>query len=137
MYPFKKAQIAHLKVDKVSIEISSGYTDFADVFSLKLTIKLSEHTDINNHVIKLVHDRQLSYDLIYNLGPIELKTLKAYIKNNLANSFIRLFKFLTRALILFDKKPDKSLRLYVKYQDLNNLIIKNRYLLSLVKESLN
>ena len=67
---------------------------------------------------------------------MELETLKAYIKNNLANRFIRPSKSLAGALILFDKKPDGSLRLYVDYQGLNNLTIKNWYPLPLVGELL-
>ena len=68
---------------------------------------------------------------------MELETLKVYIKNNLVNGFIRLSKFLTRALIFFNKKSDNNIRLYIDYQDLNNLIIKNRYPLSFVGKSLN
>ncbi len=59
-----------------------------------------------------------------------------YIKNNLANDFIRPSKSPTRAPIIFNKKPDKSLQLCVDYQDLNNLIIKNHYPLPLVGELL-
>ena len=62
--------------------------------------------------------------------------LKAYTANNLANGFIKPFKSPTGVLILFNKKLDGSLRLYIEYWSLNNLIIKNRYPLSLVKESL-
>ena len=40
------------------------------------------------------------------------------------------------ALILFVRKPNGSLWLCVDYQGLNNLIIKNRYLFSLIGESL-
>ena len=48
--PFlKKVQIVYLKVDKVFIEIISKYIDFIDVFLLKLTVKLPEHININNH----------------------------------------------------------------------------------------
>ncbi len=68
---------------------------------------------------------------------MELKTLKAYIKNNLANIFIKPSKSLAGAPIFFDKKPDGSLRLYVDYQGLNNLTIKNWYPLLLVGNSLN
>ncbi len=67
---------------------------------------------------------------------MELETLKAYIKNNLANRFIMPSKSPVGAPILFDKKPDNSLRLCVDYQGLNNLTIKNRYPLSSVGESL-
>ncbi len=113
------------------------YTDFADVFSPKLVAVLLEHTRINDHAIELVNDRQSPYSPIYSLRPVELETLKAYIKNNLANGFIKTPKSSTEASILFDKKQDSSLKLCVDYWDLNNLTIKNWYLLPLVKESLN
>ena len=67
---------------------------------------------------------------------MELETLKTYIKNNLANNFIRSFKFPAGVPIFFNKKLDDSLRLYIDYWGLNNLIIKNWYLLSLVGKSL-
>ncbi len=67
---------------------------------------------------------------------MELETLKAYINNNLTSGFIWPSKSPAGAPILFDKKPDGSLRLYVDYQGLNNLTIKDWYLLPLVGESL-
>ncbi len=136
MYPSRRAQIAHLKVDEAPTKVPSEYADFADVFSPKIAAELSEHTGINDHAIELVDNWQPLYGLIYSLGPIELETLKAYIENNLANGFIWPSKSPAGAPILFDKKPDSSLRLYVDYRGLNNLTIKNQYLLSLVGESL-
>ncbi len=136
MHPSKRVQIAHLKADEAPTKVPSKYADFADVFSPKLTAELPEHTEINNHAIESVDDQKPLYGPIYNLGPMELETLKAYIKNNLASGFIRPFKSPAGAPILFDKKLDGSLRLSVDYQDLNNLTIKNWYSLFLVKESL-
>ncbi len=136
MYPSRKAQIAHLKADEALSEVFDEYANFADVFSPKLTIKLPKHTEINDYAIELVDDWQPSYGPIYSLKPVELETLKAYIKNNLASGFIRPSKSPIGALILFDKKPDSSLRLCVDYQGLNNLTIKNWYPLPLVGESL-
>lgn len=80
---------------------------------------------INNHNIKLVDHWQPPYGFIESLSPIELKILKNYIKNCLANSFIRSFKSPAKAPILFNKKLDRSLRLYINYQDFNTLRIKN------------
>ncbi len=137
MHPSRGAQIAHLKADEALSKVPSKYADFGDIFFLKLAVKLPKYTEINDYTIELVDDRQPPYGLIYSLGPVELETLKAYIKNNLANSFIRPSKSPAGAPILFDKKPDGSLRLYVNYRGLNNLIIKNWYPLSLVKKSLN
>ncbi len=136
MHPSRRAQIAHLKTDEAPTKVPSKYVDFADIFSPKLAAELPEDTGINDHAIELVDDWQPSYTSIYSLGPMELETLKAYIENNLANGFIRCSKFLTKTPILFDKNPDSSLRLCVDYWGLNNLTIKNRYILSLVGESL-
>ncbi len=136
VHPLRRAQIAHLKVDETPTKVPSEYADFADIFSPKLVAELSEHTEINDHAIGLVDDWQPPYGPIYSLGPVELETLKTYIKNNLASGFIRSSKSLAGASILFDKKPDGSLRLCVDYQGLNNLTIKNRYPLPLVEESL-
>ena len=136
VHPSKKAQIAYFKANKALIKVFSEYADFIDVFSPKLVVELPEHTRINDLIIELVDDQQPSYGLMYSLEPMELKMLKIYIKNNLANSFIRPSKSVVGTFILFDKKPDKSLRLYVNYQGLNNLIIKNRYFLLLVDKLL-
>ena len=135
MYPSKKTQIAYLKVDEAPTKILSEYADFADVFSPKLAAELSEHTGINDHAIELVDDWQPLYGSIYSLRPVELEPLKAYIKNKLASGFIRPSKSPTGALILFDKKPDGSLRLCVDYRGLKNLTIKNWYPLPFVGES--
>lgn len=81
--------------------------------------------DIKEYAIDLELNKQPSYKSIYNLGPVELKTLKTYIEINLANKFIQPFKFPIETPILFIKKPNESLRLYVNYRALNNLIIKN------------
>lgn len=49
------------------------------------------------------------------------------MKNNLANSFIKPFKSVTKTFIIFDKKPDGSPRSYVNYRSINNFTIKNSY----------
>ncbi len=135
MHLSKIAQIAHLKADEAPSKVPSKYANFADVLFLKFAAKLPKHTEINNPTIELVDDWQSLYSPIYSLELIKLEILKTYIQNNLANSFIRPFKSPIGVLILFDKKPDGSLRLYVDYRGLNNLIIKNWYPLSLVRES--
>ncbi len=125
MHSSKRVQIIDLKVDKAPTKVLSEYANFADVFSPKLAIELLEHTRIDDHAIELVDDRQPPYSPIYSLRPMELEIIKAYIKNNLANSFIKPSKSSPRAPILFNKKSDSSLRLCMDFRGLNNLIIKN------------
>ena len=91
---------------------------------------------MNKHAIELEEGKQLPFGPIYSLRPVELETLKTYIETNLANGFIRLFKSPARAPILFDKKPDGSFCFCVDYWSLNNIMIKNRYPLPLIGESL-
>lgn len=56
VYPLKKSQIAHIKADKTSIEVSNKFSNFANIFLLKLIGELSKYMGINNYVIKLVND---------------------------------------------------------------------------------
>ncbi len=56
IHPLRRAQIVHRKADEALTEVLSEYADFADVFSPKLAAKLSEHTGINDHAIKLADD---------------------------------------------------------------------------------
>ncbi len=98
----RSAQIAHLKADEAPTKVPSKYADFVDVFSPKLATELPEHTEINDYAVELIDDWQPPYGPIYSLGSVELETLKAYIENNLASSFIRPSKSPAGAPIFFD-----------------------------------
>ena len=102
-------QIASLIANKTPTSIRTEYSNFADVFSPKLALKLPKHKKIKDYTIKFVDNWQPTYRLIYSLGPVELEILKTYIKTNLANSFIRPSKSSAKTPIFFDKKLDKSL----------------------------
>ena len=121
----KQAQVGVLLFDEAFTKVLVEYSDYNNVFSAEYTAKFSENTRINEYIIKLEEGKQPLFGLIYSLGPVELEILKTYIKTNLANKFIWPFKSPTKAPILFDKKPDRSLCLCVDYQDFNNIIIKN------------
>ena len=130
----KEAQIALLVIGEV--QILSEYLDFFDIFSKKKALILPEVPEMNQHAIKLQESQQPPYKSIYSLGLVELKTLKTYIKTNLANGFIRPSKSPAGVSILFVKKPDGSLRLCMDYRGLNNLTIKNQYPLPLINKLL-
>ena len=118
------------------VTVTAEYANFVYVFWKKLAEVVLERTGINEHTIKLEKDKQPPQKLIYSLGPVDLKTLKTYIKTKLANGFIRPSKSLAGALILFVRKRNASFWLCINYWGLNNLTIKNRYLLLLIGESL-
>ena len=135
VHPSRQAQIALLDVEEVIIP--SEYTEYTDVFSSDSAAEPPKHTDINDYSINLIDDKQPPYGPIYSLRPVELETLKTYIEINLANNFIRPSKSPTGASILFIHKKNSSLWLYVDYQGLNNLTIKNWYPLPPIGKSPN
>ena len=134
IHPAREAQLALLLTEEVTVPVE--YSDFADVFSEKSANVLPERTGANEHAIELEEGKQPPYGPIYSLEPVELETLKTYIETNLANGFIRASKSPAGAPILFVRKPNGSLHLCINYRGLNNLMIKNRYLLPLIGKSL-
>lgn len=106
-HPSQEALIASIKMGKINV--LTKYLDFINIFFSDFATELLEHTSINNHPIKLIKGQQSSYGPIYSLEPIEIKTLKPYIKSNLANRFIRLFKCPAGVLILFVGKKNGCL----------------------------
>ena len=81
----QKTQIALLIAEKVNMP--AQYSDFANVFLKKSAKVFPEYTEINKHAIELEDGKQPPYGPIYRLDPLELETLKTYIKTNLANGF--------------------------------------------------
>src|SRR5437016_11014406 len=72
---------------------------------------------------------------MYSLSKLELKTLKEFLNSALKSSKIFLLRSSADVLILFvSKLEDRDLRLYVNYRDLNKIIIRNRYSLSLMNK---
>ena len=118
------------------VKIPTKYSDFSDIFLIEKALILPKANELNEHTIKLQNGQQSSYRPIDSLGLIKLKTLKTYIKTNLANAFIWLSKLPAGAPTLFVGKLDGSFCLYVDYQGLNNLTIKNQYPLPLISKSL-
>jgi len=73
----------------------------------------------------------------WTCGIDELVALGKYINEDLKNGFIQHSKFLINDTILFIKKNDGSLWICVDFCELNQLIIKNQYLLPLISRLLN
>ena len=86
---------------KTFIAVFVEYFNYSNSFLVENITENLEYTKLNNYAITLKENKQSSFEPIYNLEPVELKTLKMYIKNNFTNSFIQLFKFLSGTFIFF------------------------------------
>ena len=114
--------------------ISDEYQDFIKLFAkeaLKETLSAHQFWD---HKILIIKDKILEKTVIYSLSSEKLKTLQMYLDKNLKKEFIRKSQLSAEYSILFISKKDKKLWLYVNYRELNNIMIKNSYLLSLILE---
>jgi hypothetical protein len=129
---FDSSFIVDVAFASESNEISSEYLKFSDVFFENEVRQFSKH-ESHDRVIKMKKDSSMS-DLIYNFSFIELKILKSYIEDNLIKNFIISSVSFSSVLILFITKKDDELRLCVNYRNLNIVIIKNKYLLSLIQK---
>ena len=67
----------------------------------------------------------------------EALELRRYLDENLSKEFIRISRSQMTISILFVKKSKDELRFCVNYKDLNAIIVKNRYSLSLIFKTLN
>jgi len=76
------------------------------------------------------------YRFIYNLSANELSTLRDNLEKILEKGYIQRLISPAGAPILFIFKKDEGLRIYVDYRGLNKITKKNRYLLSLIGETL-
>ena len=118
-------------------KIFNYYKNLIEIFFKKESQILSSHKDHLDHHISLKKNIKSIFDFIYNLFEFEFKILKEYIQDNLKKEFIYLFILSFDSSILFIKKFDDNLYLYINYRILNRMIIKNYYLISFIIEIMN
>ena len=63
----------------------------------------------------------------YRMAPMELKELKIQLQELLDKGFIRPSVSPWGAPVLFVKKKDGSMRLYIDYRELNKVTVRNKY----------
>ncbi len=107
--------------------------EYEDVFLTESANKLSLHED-HDHAIEIIAESL--YESLYNLLNTELVILRQYLDDVLAKEWIKHFISSIDVFILFIFKKNNSLHLYVNYQDLNKIIVKNHHSLSLINETL-
>ena len=74
---------------------------------------------------------------MYSMSDSELAEVRKWVEENMSKDFIRNRSSSCASPILFVKKKDGSLRLFVDYRALNDITIKARYPLPRIDETLN
>jgi hypothetical protein len=90
-----------------------------------------------DYYIELIPGGKLPFRPLYRMSCKELIALQEWLNKNLRKGFIRPSSLPIASPVLFVKKPGGGFRFYIDYRALNNITVKDRYLLPLIKKSLN
>ena len=109
--------------------------DLYDAFLPQPASVLSPHRSWD-HKIELVPGKEPPYFKNRPMSPQELKVIRKWLDDNLTKGFIRESKARCAAPLLLAAKPGGGVRICHDYRGLNNVTIKNRYPLPLIRETL-
>ena len=134
MKDIEKALNPKKSTDPVTV-LSKEYHEFLDVFSRQLADTLPPHQPHDHHIC-LEPRSQPIFKPLYDMSRDELLVLKKYLDDNLIKGFIQASSFPAASSVLFVHKPEDGLWFCVDYRGLNAIMIKNHYLLLLIRETL-
>jgi len=117
------------------VYIPAKYSECVESLSKTTAETLAAQQPID-HTIDIEPGYRLPHGQIYNHSEVKLRTLKAYIKTNLAGGFIQRLSSPAAARIVFAKKRNGGLRLRVNYRALIKATVINRYPLLFISEML-
>lgn len=103
----------------------------------KTNISLLSKYNKDNYIIDLQSNLKSSFEFLYTLFKKKLTIFQDYLLENQISKHIQKFINCANVSILFVFKINKTFQLYVNYRKLNFVIIKNKYLLFLIKKTLN
>jgi hypothetical protein len=113
------------------VQVFCVVCDYADVFPAELP-GIPPERDATFE-IKLIPGMQPIHKASYRMAPKEQVELERQLDDLLAKGFIRPSRSPWASPVLFVEKKDKSKRLCVDYRALNQVTIKNKYLLPRIK----
>ena len=119
------ACVVNAKVCKPDLADILTVFEFSDVF-LKELLGLPPDRDIE-FGIDLISDIRPISRAPYRMAPVEQRELKTQLQELLDKRFIKPSISPWGAPILFVKKKDGTMRLYIDYQQLNKVTIQNNY----------
>ncbi|KAL0192333.1 hypothetical protein M9458_010629, partial [Cirrhinus mrigala] len=132
--PLASTRIESPEVE-TSVEIPAEYLDYQDVFSKQAATHLPPHRPWDC-AIDLLPGAQLPKGRVYPLSNPERQAMEEYVKEALAQGFIRPSTSPAASSFFFVGKKDGGLRPCIDYRQLNSQITQQPYPLPLVPATL-
>ena len=123
--------------DKISLKqrVPRYYHEILDIFEEGERQDLPPHRE-SDHAIDLEQGQTAPFKPLYPLDKEKLKALNEYLRKNIDRGWIRASSSSAGAPILFVRKKDGGLRLWVDYRGLNAVTHKVRYLIPHISEAI-
>ena len=121
------ARVVDKSTPEVTLDSVPIVREFLDIFLENLS-GLPPDRELEFE-IKLLPSSSLVSIPSYRMTPTKLKELKTQLQDLADKGFIRLNVSPWGALVLFVKKKDRTMQLYIDYRQLNKITIKNKYTL--------
>ena len=121
--------------DDIRKSLPDWLRDLYDAFLPRLANELPPRRAWD-HKIEIMPGKEPPYQKNRPLSPPELRVVRKWLDDNLDKGFIRTSQARCAAPLLLAAKPGGGVRLCQDYRGLNNVTIKNRYPLPLIRETL-
>ena len=132
---FAKQAKIFITIKQLRERVSHEFHKYIDTWNSKLINMIFSHKDWD-HQIDLQFEIKLLAKKAYELFKQQTQIIKKYIDDMFDKNFIKLNTSSYVASILIIEKFDEKFRVCVNYKALNNFIIKNRNVSSLIKDIL-
>jgi transposase InsO family protein len=132
---FEKADKSHISLGEIEKRMPKQYRDLAHVALSQSADILPPHRSYD-HKIELIPGNKLPYAKTRPMSQLELRVIKKWLDENLAKGSIRPSSSSVASPVLLAKKPGGGVRVCVDYRGINNITLKNRYPLPLIRETL-
>ena len=130
-----KADRPPATVAQIRAKVSECYHDLLQAFFLAGVDVLAARRSYD-HKIEILPGTDLPYSRNRPMSHLELKIIKRWLDDSLQKGWVRPSNSATAAPVLLAKKPGGGVRICVDYRGLNNITLKNRYPIPLIRKTL-
>jgi transposase InsO family protein len=132
---FEKSDRPPLSREEVMARLPEEYHEHYRVALPQDADLLPPHRSYD-HKVELIPGNEPPHSRARPLSPLELRVVKRWLDDNLRKGFIRPSSGGASSPLLIARKPGGGVRICVDYRGVNNVTLKNRYPIPLIRETL-